>query len=32
MPFMDGMTCLREMRTRKILTPVHHADGPQRGI
>ena len=22
MPFMDGMTCLREMRTRKILTPV----------
>ncbi len=22
MPFMDGMTCLREMRTRKIMTPV----------
>ena len=22
MPFMDGMTCLREMRTRRILTPV----------
>ena len=22
MPFMDGMTCLREMRTRKIITPV----------
>lgn len=22
MPFMDGMTCLREMRTRKIKTPV----------
>ncbi len=22
MPFMDGMTCLREMRTRKIQTPV----------
>ena len=22
MPFMDGMTCLREMRTRKIVTPV----------
>ncbi|MCI2047369.1 MAG: response regulator transcription factor [Faecalibacterium sp.] len=22
MPFMDGMTCLREMRSRKILTPV----------
>ena len=22
MPFMDGMTCLREMRTRRINTPV----------
>ena len=22
MPFMDGMTCLREMRARKIMTPV----------
>ena len=22
MPFVDGMTCLREMRTRKIATPV----------
>ena len=22
MPFMDGMTCLREMRTRHINTPV----------
>ncbi|MDD4851082.1 MAG: response regulator transcription factor [Gemmiger sp.] len=22
MPFMDGMSCLREMRTRKIMTPV----------
>lgn len=22
MPFMDGMICLREMRTRKIMTPV----------
>ena len=22
MPFMDGMTCLREMRTRRISTPV----------
>ena len=22
MPFMDGMTCLREMRTRKVMTPV----------
>lgn len=22
MPFMDGMTCLREMRTRRIATPV----------
>ena len=22
MPFMDGMTCLREMRTRRIMTPV----------
>lgn len=22
MPFMDGMTCLHEMRTRKIMTPV----------
>ncbi len=22
MPFMDGMTCLKEMRTRKIMTPV----------
>ena len=22
MPFMDGMQCLREMRTRKIMTPV----------
>ena len=22
MPYMDGMTCLREMRTRKIMTPV----------
>ncbi len=22
MPFMDGMTCLREMRSRKVLTPV----------
>ncbi len=22
MPFMDGMTCLREMRSRKIMTPV----------
>ena len=22
MPFMDGMTCLREMRTRKMMTPV----------
>ena len=22
MPFMDGMSCLREMRTRRINTPV----------
>ncbi|MGN0974485.1 MAG: response regulator transcription factor [Gemmiger sp.] len=22
MPFMDGMTCLKEMRTRRIMTPV----------
>ena len=22
MPFMDGMTCLREMRSRKMTTPV----------
>ena len=27
MPFMDGMTCLREMRTRR-----HHPDGPRRGV
>ena len=26
MPFMDGMTCLREMR------PRHHPDGPRRGV
>ena len=32
MPFMDGMTCLREMRTRRINTPCHHPDGPRRGV
>ena len=28
MPFMDGMTCLREMRARHINTPVTHPDRP----
>ena len=32
MPFMDGMTCLREMRTRRIQHPRHHPDGPRRGV
>ena len=32
MPFMDGMTCLREMRTRRHQHPRHHPDGPRRGV
>ena len=31
MPFMDGMTCLREMRTRKIMTPVIKLTGLESG-
>ena len=31
MPFMDGMTCLREMRTRKIMTPVIMLTGLESG-
>ena len=31
MPFMDGMTCLREMRTPH-QHPRHHPDGPRRGV
>ena len=32
MPFMDGMTCLREMRNRHINTPRDHPHCPRRGI
>ena len=32
MPFMDGMTCLREMRNRHINTPGDHPHCPRRGI
>ena len=32
MPFVDGMTCLREMRKRKNRHARHHADGTRRGI
>ena len=32
MPFMDGMTCLREMRSRHVDTPVDDPDRTGRGV
>ena len=32
MPFMDGMTCLREMRALWMISVLNHPDRPRRGI